>query len=76
MKKEIILTLLIGIPMMLLGGCKNNKTAAAESMTPAFQSWAPSPPMGWNSWDCYGPTVVEDEVKANADYMSANLKKF
>jgi alpha-galactosidase len=32
--------------------------------------------MGWNSWDCYGPTVVEDEVKANADYMAANMKKF
>ena len=31
--------------------------------------------MGWNSWDCYGPTVTEDEVKANADYMAANLKK-
>jgi hypothetical protein len=32
--------------------------------------------MGWNSWDCFGPTVVESEVKANADYMAANLKKF
>ena len=31
--------------------------------------------MGWNSWDCFGPTVTEDEVKANADYMAANLKK-
>ena len=31
--------------------------------------------MGWNSWDCYGPTVTETEVKANADYMSANLKQ-
>lgn len=41
-----------------------------------FHSWAPTPPMGWNSWDCYGPTVVEGEVKANADYMAAHLKKF
>jgi hypothetical protein len=30
--------------------------------------------MGWNSWDCYGPTVTEAEVKANADYMAKNLK--
>jgi len=30
--------------------------------------------MGWNSWDCFGPTVVENEVKANADYMAKNLK--
>lgn len=39
----------------------------------SFQKWALTPPMGWNSWDCYGPTVVEDEVKANADYMAAKL---
>jgi hypothetical protein len=32
--------------------------------------------MGWNSWDCYGPTVTEQEVKANADYMAAHLKRY
>jgi alpha-galactosidase len=37
---------------------------------------APTPPLGWNSWDCYGPTVREDEVRANADYMAAHLAKF
>lgn len=41
-----------------------------------FRTWAPTPPMGWNSWDCYGPTVVESEVKANADYMARNLKDY
>ncbi|HZL11292.1 MAG TPA: NPCBM/NEW2 domain-containing protein [Prolixibacteraceae bacterium] len=40
----------------------------------AFQKWAQTPPMGWNSWDCYGPTVTENEVKANADYMAKYLK--
>ena len=40
-----------------------------------FRDWAPTPPMGWNSWDCYGPTVTEDEVKANADYMARHLKR-
>jgi len=34
---------------------------------------APTPPLGWNSWDCYGPTVREDEVKANADFMAQHL---
>ncbi len=33
-------------------------------------------PMGWNSWDCYGAAVTEDIVRANADYMAANLKKY
>ncbi|MCE4566622.1 NPCBM/NEW2 domain-containing protein [Maribellus sp. CM-23] len=42
----------------------------------SFHQWALTPPMGWNSWDCYGPSVVEEEVKANADYMAANLKDF
>lgn len=41
-----------------------------------FRSWAPTPPMGWNSWDCYGPTVEEHEVKANADYMAENMKEY
>jgi alpha-galactosidase len=41
-----------------------------------FREWAPTPPMGWNSWDCYGPTVEEHEVKANADYMAEYLKEY
>lgn len=41
-----------------------------------FHSWASSPPMGWNSWDCFGPTVTEAEVKANADYMAKYLKEY
>jgi alpha-galactosidase len=41
-----------------------------------FKQWAPTPPMGWNSWDCYGPTVTEAEVKANADYMAEHLEKY
>ncbi|GIP11266.1 hypothetical protein J1TS5_34360 [Paenibacillus macerans] len=22
---------------------------------------APTPPLGWNSWDCYGAAVTEDD---------------
>ena len=32
--------------------------------------------MGWNSYNCFGSAVHEDEVKANADYMAKNLKQF
>ena len=35
---------------------------------------AATPPMGWNSWDCYGTTVTEAEVKANAEAMAKVLK--
>lgn len=37
---------------------------------------AKTPPMGWNSWDCYGASVTEKELLANADYMAKNLKKY
>ncbi len=39
-----------------------------SQMTPA-----PTPPMGWNSWDSYGTTVREEQVKANADAMARDL---
>ena len=32
--------------------------------------------MGWNSWDCYGATVREDEVLGNAEYMAKHLKDY
>ena len=35
---------------------------------------APTPPMGWNSYDYYDTTVDEAAVKANADYMAKHLK--
>lgn len=38
-------------------------------------TFAPTPPMGWNSWDCYGATVTEVEVRGNAEYMAEHLKK-
>ncbi|MGD0360489.1 MAG: glycoside hydrolase family 27 protein [Bryobacteraceae bacterium] len=41
----------------------------------AADTVAATPPMGWNSWDCYGTTVTEAEVKANADYMAQHLKQ-
>ena len=38
--------------------------------------FALTPPMGWNSYDYYDTTVDEAAVKANADYMAANLKQY
>ena len=37
---------------------------------------AKTSPMGWNSWDCYGPSVNEETVRANAEYMAKNLKQY
>jgi len=32
--------------------------------------------MGWNSWDCYGASVTEEEVLGNADYLAKHLLPF
>lgn len=48
---------------------------AACLLLEAQSRLAPTPPMGWNSWDAYGTTVTENEVKANADYMAEKLKR-
>lgn len=37
-------------------------------------SFALTPPMGWNSYDYYDTNVTEDRIKANADYMAEHLK--
>ena len=38
--------------------------------------FAPTPPMGWNSYDYYDTTVTEKDIQANADYMAAHLKQY
>jgi len=70
MKKFLVMSLALIATVWISFG--QNSTAKTSD----FHSWASTPPMGWNSWDCFGPTVVESEVKANADYMAAHLKKF
>lgn len=39
------------------------------------QRIAQKPPMGWNSYNCFGSAVHEDEVMANAEYVAKNLKQ-
>jgi alpha-galactosidase len=37
---------------------------------------AATPPMGWNSWDAYGETVSEADIRANAKWMAEHLKSY
>jgi hypothetical protein len=39
------------------------------------QTLAPTPPMGWNSWDAYGLTIDETDFKANVSVL-AGMKQF
>ena len=41
-----------------------------------FKNWAKTPPLGWNSWDCFGAAVNEEQLIANADYMAKHLKQY
>ena len=40
------------------------------------KSIAKRPPMGWNSWDCFGAAVTEKDLLENAEYMAKHLKSF
>lgn len=35
-----------------------------------------TPPMGWNSWDCYAATVNEEQLIGNAEYMAKYMKEY
>ena len=43
---------------------------AQESSIETFRTWAPTPPMGWNSWDCYYSSANEKVVMDNARYIA------
>jgi hypothetical protein len=67
-------------PLRLLGMIVWSACLALEGQTALHrladpQGLAETPPMGWNSWDSYGTTVGEAQVKANADWMAAHLKQ-
>ncbi|WP_339884084.1 glycoside hydrolase family 27 protein [Polaribacter vadi] len=73
MKANKAILFLVTITLLASCDSKKEKTPFKKG---EFKTWAKTPSMGWNSWDCYGPTVEEHEVKANADYMAENLKEF
>ena len=52
--------------------------SAAQQLPPRNNTklMAPTPPMGWNSWDSYGETITEAQVRANSEWMAKHLKQF
>jgi len=50
----------------------NPPSASAQSS----DALAPTPPMGWNSWDSFGTTVTEADVRANAEWMARNIETY
>ena len=66
--RRLLLTMPALLAMNALGDNTNQDIAST-----GFLDWAPRPPMGWNSWDCFGATVTEAQTEANADYMAEKL---
>ncbi|MGB6961804.1 MAG: glycoside hydrolase family 27 protein [Candidatus Acidiferrum sp.] len=50
--------------------------AGGSSEVEAQTLLAATPPMGWNSWDSYGETVSESDIRANAAWMAGHLKAY
>ena len=45
-------------------------------MNSKISNRALKPPMGWNSWDCFGTNVTEQEVRDNANFIAKHLKQY
>jgi hypothetical protein len=74
--KALQVFLLIG--MVLLPAISSGQAGLqkqADKPMSDFGNYAIRPPMGWNSYDCFGGNVTEAEVKKNADYMADKLKQ-
>ena len=61
--------LMLSVAMMV---CGSVQAQTDDTDVAAFRTWAMTPPMGWNSWDCYYSSVTEKEVMQNAQYLVDN----
>jgi alpha-galactosidase len=51
-------------------------TAVTATLLAQEKQLAPTPPMGWNSWDSYGLTITEGQFKANIQWLNQHLKQY
>jgi alpha-galactosidase len=52
--------------MLALAGCVSCRTQAQKSAQPTL---APTPPMGWNSWNKFAHKINDNIIRAQADAM-------
>ena len=65
---------LLALAVFLILGSSIRLLAAGPAEHDSSSMMAATPPMGWNSWDGYGTTVKESDVKANAQWLAKHLK--
>lgn len=77
MKMVRILLLLLFMAVMAAGAgllpSVGRRVAAGQNPKEPSGNLAPTPPMGWNSYDSYGGDVNEQQMKANARYLADHL---
>src|SRR5271165_7111668 len=61
----------VGVFTAVLLGAGPERVRADVSTN--YYAWAPTPPMGWNSYDAFGDSVTEAEVLTNATYIKDKL---
>jgi hypothetical protein len=54
-----------GVEIFGPGGTETSETVVART-----------PPMGWDSWDAFGESVKESDIRATADWMAKNLESY
>ncbi len=67
---------LLGLALVLCLGMATLGVAGGPLDSGDSSLLVATPPMGWNSWDGYGTTVKEADVKANAQWLAEHLKPF
>src|SRR5512146_796412 len=71
--KYAIGMLLIAVSLLYLQGMLSAQTVNKPADKKVL---APTPPMGWNSWDSYGLRINEQQFRDNVEALAAKLKPF
>jgi alpha-galactosidase len=74
--RYVMATLLIAGNLLCLqskGTSQETRTMSNASMSKVL---APTPPMGWNSWDSYGLRIDEQQFRENVDALATKLKSY
>ncbi len=58
----------------LLLACQMLSLPGATAADKAKRTLAPTPPMGWNSWDSHGLRIDEAQFRANVEALAKKLK--
>lgn len=68
--------LFIQLCIILISSFACNRKDTALHIAQQKTGSAEKPPMGWNSWNCFGIDVKEAQVRSVADYMAEYLKDY